>query len=112
MQHFKPYLFIFIGVIAINSCGQPKGSKNNDVKEVIPPKIGLRDFFKNPEKTSFQISPDGSHFSFMSPYENRMNVFVQRVGEDSALRVTDVTDRDISGYGWANNQRIYYLKDK
>jgi dipeptidyl aminopeptidase/acylaminoacyl peptidase len=73
--------------------------------------IPLEDFFKNPEKTSYQISPDGKYFSYMAPYESRMNIFVQKVGKDKATRLTSETDRDIAGYYWANPDRILYLKD-
>ena len=73
--------------------------------------IPLEDFFKNPEKARYQISPDGKYFSFMAPYEKRMNVFVQEIGKDSAIRLTSETDRDIAGYFWKNPTRILYLKD-
>lgn len=76
------------------------------------PLIPLKDFFKNPEKSRYQISPDGKYFSFMAPYESRMNIFVQEIGKDSATRLTNETDRDVSGYFWANNTRILFLKDK
>ncbi|MFC0875488.1 prolyl oligopeptidase family serine peptidase [Saccharicrinis sp. FJH2] len=74
-------------------------------------KISVEDFFKNPEKSSFKLSPNGEYFSYMAPFESRMNVFVQKIGEDSATRITNETERDIAGYMWANNQRILYLKD-
>ncbi|MFH1160188.1 MAG: S9 family peptidase, partial [bacterium] len=73
--------------------------------------IPLEDFFRNPEKTRYQISPDGKFYSFLAPYESRMNIFVQEIGKDSALRLTSETDRDISGYFWKNPTRILYLKD-
>lgn len=71
----------------------------------------VEDFFKNPDKTSFQISPAGDYFSFMAPYENRMNIFVQPIGAEDAVRITAETDRDIAGYFWANNDRLLYIKD-
>ena len=73
--------------------------------------IPLEDFFKNPEKSRYLISPDGKYFAFMAPYETRMNIFVQEVGKDSAVRVTGETERDIAGYFWANDYRILFLKD-
>ncbi|WP_372755531.1 prolyl oligopeptidase family serine peptidase [Labilibaculum sp.] len=76
-----------------------------------PPKIALEDFFKNPEKTSYQISPEGTKFSYRAPYQDRMNVFVQEIGQDEAVQITFETDRDIAGYFWANDNRILYLKD-
>jgi dipeptidyl aminopeptidase/acylaminoacyl peptidase len=74
-------------------------------------KYEVEDFFRNPEKSSYQISPDGKYVSYMAPYESRMNVFVKERGAKEAKRITDVTDRDIAGYGWANNNRLLYLKD-
>ena len=73
--------------------------------------IPLEDFFKNPEKSRYQISPDGKYFSFMAPYQKRMNIFVQEIGKDSAMRLTSETDRDIANYFWKNPTRILFLKD-
>ena len=73
--------------------------------------IPMEDFFKNPEKTSFQLSPNGEFYSYMAPYESRSNVFIQKAGSDSAIRITSETERDIAGYMWANNGRILYVKD-
>ena len=74
-------------------------------------RIPLEDFFRNPEKARYQISPDGKYFSFMAPYQKRMNIFVQEIGKDSAVRLTSETDRDISDYFWKNPTRILFLKD-
>jgi len=73
--------------------------------------IPLEDFFKNPEQTRYQISPDGKYYSFLAPYETRMNVFVQERGKEEAIRLTSETDRDIAGYFWPNNEQILYIKD-
>ncbi len=75
------------------------------------PTIPVEDFFKNPEMSAFQISPDGKYYSFTAPWENRMNIFVKEVGSHKAIRITEQTDRDISGYFWANDKRIVFLKD-
>ena len=71
----------------------------------------VEDFFKNPEQARFQISPNGEYFSFTSPYENRMNINIQKIGESSSTRITNETDRDIQGYFWANDNRILYIQD-
>jgi dipeptidyl aminopeptidase/acylaminoacyl peptidase len=78
---------------------------------MILPQIPLEDFFRNPEKASFQISPDGSCFSFTAPFKGRMNIFIQKIGTVEALRLTSETERDINSYFWANNFQILYLKD-
>ncbi|HQB48856.1 MAG TPA: S9 family peptidase, partial [Bacteroidales bacterium] len=64
--------------------------------------IPLEDFFRNPEKTGYQISPDGKFYSYLAPYENRLNIFVQQIGKEKSIRLTNETDRDIAGYYWAN----------
>ena len=74
--------------------------------------IPLEDFFRNPDKASYQISPGGTYFSFKAPYQDRMNIYVQKIGADSALRLTSETDRDIMAYFWPNDNKILYLKDQ
>src|SRR5882757_6747039 len=73
--------------------------------------IPLRDFFKNPDKAGFQVSPDGNSISFVQPYQNRMNVFVQPRAGGPAVRVTSEAERDVTQYFWKGSGRIVYLKD-
>ena len=77
------------------------------------PVIPMRDFFRNPEQRSFRLSPDGNHIAYMAPYKNRMNIFIRKTGDNKSkpVQLTTLEDRDISGYFWANNNRIAYLKD-
>ncbi|OAM90399.1 S9 family peptidase [Termitidicoccus mucosus] len=78
-----------------------------------PPRlVPLWDFFRNPEKTNFQLSPDGRYVSWLQPWESRLNIYVQQVGSDQATRVTGATERDIRSYFWASPSRIAYLRDK
>ena len=79
---------------------------------VIAKQIPLEDFFKNPEKSSYQISPDGSFYSFMAPYKKRMNIFIQKIGDSSATQLTFEEARDIAGYFWPNDEQIVFLKDE
>lgn len=93
-------VMIALAVPLMWSCGEKK------VRE-----IPLEDFFKNSERSSYDISPNGEYFSFMAPYESRMNIFVQKIGADSAIRLTSETERSVGGYMWANNNRILFVKD-
>ena len=77
-----------------------------------PSLIPLRDFFRNPEGASYQVSPGGDFISWMAPWENRLNVFVQPSdGSGEPRRLTDATQRDIAGYFWAAKDQIVYLQD-
>ncbi len=80
-------------------------------QEELPRIIPMKDFFRNPESTMFGLSPDGSHLAFLKSWENRLNVHVQKIGEEEATRITGATERDIAGYFWANNNRIAYVQD-
>jgi dipeptidyl aminopeptidase/acylaminoacyl peptidase len=85
---------------------------NSCHKSEIPPRIPLEDFFKNPENTNYKISPNGKYISFLSPWKSRLNVFVTEIGKDSSTQITFEQERDISGYFWANDTKILYLKDE
>lgn len=80
-------------------------------KEEMPRLIPMEDFFRNPESVAFALSPDGEHLAFMKPWKTRLNVHVQKIGEEEATRITSATERDIAGYFWANNSRIAYVQD-
>ncbi len=73
--------------------------------------IPLKDFFKNPEKSGYQISPDGKYISYLGPYKKRMNIFVRPIDGEKAKQITKVTDRDLGGYFWKSGSRLVYLKD-
>ncbi len=76
-------------------------------------KYSAEDFFRKPEKTAYQLSPDGQYFSFKGLHGRRQNIFVQKIGSDEKpLQLTHETERDIQGYFWANSNRIIYLKDQ
>ncbi len=82
----------------------------NSIKE-----IPLEDFFRNPEMSSFQLSPNGKYISYMKPWKdgNRMmNVYVRAIDSDNEIRLTSASERSLYGYGWLNDERIAYVQDK
>ena len=79
----------------------------------LPPRIPMEDFFRKPDMTGFQISPDGRHYSFLKPWKDRLNVYVKEIGSDEeAVRITSSEARDIYSYGWLNDSRLVYFQDK
>lgn len=82
------------------------------ILDAAAPLIPLRDFFRNSEKSGYQISPDGKYFSFLAPFESRMNIHLQPVeGEEAPIRLTSETDRDIFSYFWTSPTGLVYLQD-
>ncbi len=80
-------------------------------KSAVPPKIPVRDFFKNPESRGYLLSPDGKTLSYLAPWESRMNIWVRRVAGGEVKRITSEKDRDIRDYFWKGNQYVVYLQD-
>ena len=99
-------IFIIIGGCSLN---------NSNVDQNKLPNIPLEDFFKNPEKSSFQLSPNGEYISYMKPWEDgnrRMNVYVKPINSDKEIRLTKASKRSLYGYFWLNDNRIAYIQDK
>jgi hypothetical protein len=76
-----------------------------------PPKIPLRDFFKNPVSRGYLLSPDGKTLSYLAPWETRMNIFIRPTAGGEAKRITSDKDRDIRDYFWKGNQFVVYAQD-
>jgi dipeptidyl aminopeptidase/acylaminoacyl peptidase len=107
MKKSYSHVILMLAVWALNfSGGTPC------VMADLPNLIPLRDFFRNPDESGHTISHDGQYIGFLRPWNSRMNVFVQKVGEAEAVRVTSVTERDIPGFFWANDNRIVYSLDQ
>jgi dipeptidyl aminopeptidase/acylaminoacyl peptidase len=96
---FKSFILLF-GIIIITNF------MTAQVKQ-----IPLRDFFKNPEKAGYKISPDGKYFSYLAPYETRLNVHIEDIETGKVTRITEAKERDIRIYFWKGNNWILYLQD-
>ena len=116
----KKITSIIFAILFLPQCATTSSQVSQDISPteiIIPEKeigsdfIPLEDFFKNPEKTYFKISPDGQKVAFMQPWKNRLNVHIQNIGSDEITRLTSATERDIAGYLWLGNNRIGYVQD-
>ncbi|MEH6944963.1 S9 family peptidase [Bacillus sp. JJ722] len=86
--------------------------KNKDIDNKGVKEIPVEDFVKSPGNSGYQLSPDGNYLSYTSAWENRSNVFVKNMNENSdPVRVTNAKDRDIGGFFWKDDS-IFYVKDK
>ncbi|MCB0485676.1 MAG: S9 family peptidase [Flavobacteriaceae bacterium] len=106
----KVSMFFIILLLAI-ACKEDKKS-DQETALTPPPTIPVEDFFKNSEQRTFRLSPNGEFIAYLAPYESRMNIHVRKFDSDSVTRVTSVTDRDLAGYFWANDNRLVYIRDK
>jgi dipeptidyl aminopeptidase/acylaminoacyl peptidase len=108
----KPLLVVFCLVAsAIVKVNGQEASPSASTANVPPPKIPLRDFFKNPESRGYLLSPDGKTLSYLAPWESRMNIWVRPTAGGEAKRVTSEKDRDIRDYFWKGNDFLVYAQD-
>ncbi len=73
--------------------------------------IDLQDFFRDPEKISFQLSPDGEHIAFLAPFNGRLNVHVQHRDGGEVRVLSTQSTRNIAGLTWANSSLVLYVRD-
>ncbi len=76
--------------------------------------ISAEDFFKNPEFSNLQLSPDGDKLAAIAPVGNRRNLVVMDIKTREARAVTSLKKTDIAyqGYVWATNDRLlFYIDD-
>jgi dipeptidyl aminopeptidase/acylaminoacyl peptidase len=100
----------FLLIILFFTGGYSMSSATNSINT-----IPLEDFFKNPEMSSFQLSPNGKHISYMKPWEDgdrMMNVYVKEINSEKEIRITSASERSLYGYFWINDSRIAYIQDK
>jgi hypothetical protein len=96
---------------AATSPASSPASATAKTNAALPPKIPLRDFFKNPVSRGYDLSPDGKMLSFLQPWESRMNIFVRPTAGGEAKRLTSEKDRDIRSYVWKGNGLVVYPMD-
>jgi len=75
-------------------------------------KLPLETFFKKPQFTNFQLSPNGKELAALAPVNDRLNVVIIDLETRKPRAVTGVTTQDVSGFVWANNERILFFMDK
>jgi dipeptidyl aminopeptidase/acylaminoacyl peptidase len=94
-------ILFFISIISITcSCNQER------VRQ-----IPISDFFKNPEKSFFRLSPDGKYVSYLKPYKGRQNLFIQSLADGKEQMATSFTDYSVGNYSWTYSNQIALIQD-
>ena len=76
-------------------------------------KYQVEDFFAKPKARTFRFSPDGTYLSYREKDENGKNhIYVKHLKTNKVSRAIEETDELIRGYGWANEERLVFVKDK
>jgi dipeptidyl aminopeptidase/acylaminoacyl peptidase len=75
-------------------------------------KLPLETFFKKPQFAAFQLSPNGKELAVLAPVGERMNVVIMDLETRKPRAITGHKEQDVTGFSWANNDRILYYMDK
>jgi dipeptidyl aminopeptidase/acylaminoacyl peptidase len=100
MKKLLVSLFTFMSILA-----------SSRAEDGLAPVIPLRDFFRNPQTTGYELSPSGALIGFLKPVDSRLNIFVQPNAGGEAKQITQVKDRDIRSFFWKGDKYLLYLKD-
>ncbi len=74
--------------------------------------IDVKDFFKNPEFSALQLSPNGKYIAVLSPVNSRRNIVIMETNGLKNIRpITGFREQDIRAFYWANNQDIVFTLD-
>ncbi|MEO6723589.1 MAG: hypothetical protein ABIN67_24695 [Ferruginibacter sp.] len=102
MKKLTPVSLLFaVAILFFTGC-KPKEESDGPA-----PVVDMKDFFKNGEKSTLRISPDGNFLSYRADYKGKMNIYVQKTGDSDAVRVTSDTARSIGGYFWKGDRIVY-----
>lgn len=76
-------------------------------------KYAVADYFARPKASEFQFSPDGKYLSYREKDENnKRHVYVKNLETEAVTKAIVEGEELVRGYGWVNNERLIFLKDK
>lgn len=76
-------------------------------------KYKVSDYFARPKASSFQLSPNGKYMSYYEKDDkNKNHVYVKDIATGKINRAIEEKEELIKGYGWINDERLYYMMDK
>lgn len=74
--------------------------------------LSVKDFFRNAEFTSLQLSPDGQYLAVISPVNTRRNIVLLETNNlKKPIVITAFKKYDVLSYFWANDNTIVFTMD-
>lgn len=76
-------------------------------------KYSVADYFRKPKQSTFKFSPNGRYLSYREKDENnKRHIYVKNTETGERILAIKEGDDLVRGYGWANDHRLIYVKDK
>lgn len=100
MKIFKIIFLFLILPFGILSCGDNMRSQKT---------AAIEDFFSQPERESFKLSPDGKKISYLGYDEHCRNIFILDIkNPDSSKQLTYQDNLNVQYYFWVDDKYIIY----
>lgn len=74
-------------------------------------KYSVADYFARPNASAFQLSPNGKYLSYKEKDGLKNHVYIKELSSGKVTRVIEEKEEPIKGYGWINDDRLYYVMD-
>lgn len=74
-------------------------------------KYSVADYFARPNASAFQLSPNGKYLSYKEKDGLKNHVYIKELATGKVTRIIEEKDEPIKGYGWINDDRLYYVMD-
>lgn len=79
-------------------------------QELPTSRIAVQDFFGKPDRSSFKVSPDGSHIAYIGIEDHCRNIFILNINNpDSSKQLTQEKDMNVQYFFWATQDSIVYV---
>lgn len=75
-------------------------------------KYSVADYFARPSASAFRLSPNGKYLSYMEKEGLKNHVYIKELATGKVVRAIEEKDEPIKGYGWINDNRLFYAMDK
>lgn len=76
-------------------------------------KYKVSDYFAKPKASGFQLSPNGQYLSYREKDDkNKRHIYVKNIKTGEIKRAIEEKEELVRGFGWINNERLYYAMDK
>ena len=71
----------------------------------------VADYFARPNASAFQLSPDGKYLSYKEKDGLKNHVYIKNIASGEVVRAIEEKEEPIKGYGWINDERLFYVMD-
>ncbi|WP_166925564.1 alpha/beta hydrolase family protein [Flavobacterium poyangense] len=129
MKHQKiKWIFLLIALIPLTIFSQPKAdsipgnpklpSSVEELEKLAKADKGvyvysIEDYFTNPSKSNFKLSPNGKYLSFKRRETNgKVNVYIQDIATNKTTLAIEEKEQLIVEYLWGSNAVLLYVMDK